>query len=184
MWTDWFLAEPISLIWVLGSTLGMYVTVLILARSAGVRSFAEMSAFDVAVTIAIGSIIATSIATPEPSLLQGMIAVLGLYALQLTVSRWRMRSARMKNTVDNAPILLMGAGGRLLPENMATARVTEDDLRRQLRKANVVDPTTVQAVIMEGTGNVHVLHGHGQALPDNAWILQNVRDYDDPGRTP
>ncbi|MGM0451500.1 MAG: hypothetical protein ACQERE_11765, partial [Pseudomonadota bacterium] len=57
------------------------------------------------------------------------------------------------------------------------ARVTEDDVRCQLRKANVIDPTEVEAVIMEGTGTVHVLRGHGAAPEPDSWILKNVRDY-------
>lgn len=177
MWTDWFLAPPPSLLWVLLGTAGMYATALLLARWAGVRSFAQMSAFDVAVTIAIGSVMATTIAAPSPSLMQGVVALFGLYALQLLVSRLRARWNGVEASVDNAPILLMGEGGTMLPENMTVARVTEDDLRRILRKANVIDPARIQAVVMEGTGNVNVLHDHDRAPGADAWILQNVRDY-------
>ncbi|OHV08756.1 DUF421 domain-containing protein [Kushneria phosphatilytica] len=161
----------------LASTVGMYITALLLARWAGVRSFAEMSAFDIAITIAIGSVIATTIAAADPSLLQGMTALFGLYALQLLVSRLRQRSRRLQAAVDNAPILVMGQGGQLLWKNMAVARVTEDDLRQQLRQANVLDTSRVQAVIIEGTGNVHVLQGHGRELSPQDWVVGNVRDY-------
>jgi uncharacterized membrane protein YcaP (DUF421 family) len=65
----------------------------------------------------------------------------------------------------------------MLPDNMRVARITEDDLRCQLRKANVIDPARVEAVVMEGTGTVHVLHGHDEPPARDAWILQNVRDY-------
>lgn len=177
MWAEWFLASPRSLLAVLASTAAMYAAVLIFARSAGVRSFAEMSAFDVAVTVAIGSTMATTIAAKTPALLQGVLALLALYSLQLGVSRWRSRSTAAETAVDNTPILLMSHGGRMLPENMRVARVTEDDLRCQLRNANVIDYRNVQAVIMEGTGRINVLHSHREATTDDAWVLQNVRDY-------
>ncbi|RKR03443.1 uncharacterized protein DUF421 [Kushneria sinocarnis] len=184
MWKEWLLNPPMTLLAVLASTLGMYLTALLLARWAGVRSFAQMSAFDIAITIAIGSVIATTIAAATPSLLQGMTALFGLYAVQLVVSLLRLRSHRLQATVDNAPILVMGQGGRLLWENMAVARVTEDDLRQQLRKANVLDPGQVQAVIIEGTGNVHILHGHGRDLSSDDWVVENVRDYSGVLRSP
>lgn len=129
METHWFLATADSLLFVVLGTVGMYLTILGLARWSGVRSFAQMSAFDFAVTIAIGSLLASSITSDDPPLLQGMTAAAALYALQLIVSRVRCVSERLRRTVDNGPILLMGPGGRLLHENMRVARVTEDDLR-------------------------------------------------------
>lgn len=183
MATEWFLGSPASLLFVALSTAGMYLTVLGLARWSGVRSFAEMSTFDIAVTIAIGSLLASSILSREPPLLQGMVAAASLYGLQLFVSRLRCASERWRRTVDNGPILLMGPGGEMLRENMRIARITEDDLRCQLRKANVIDPARIEAVVMEGTGNVHVLHGHDAAPGPDAWILKNVRDYSAHGRS-
>lgn len=175
--SDWFLSTPLPVVWVLLGTGAMYFAVLLFARIVGVRSFAQMSAFDIAVTIAIGSVIATTVATRDPPLIQGLFALMGLYALQLVVSRLRQRFASFQRLVDNRPILLMDAGGRMLHENMKVARVTEDDLRQQLRAANVIDPECVQAVVMEGTGHIHVLHHHDQDLSRDAWVLENVRDY-------
>lgn len=174
MWSDWFL-PALPVIRVALATGGMYLTLLVFARWAGVRSFAEMSAFDIAVTIAYGSLLAAMV-TEDPPLLLGMAAVATLYGIQLAVSRLRSRSSAVEAAVDNAPLLLMGPRGELMRENMRLGRVTEDDLRCHLRKANVADPATVQAVVMEGTGAINVLHGHDGALPANAWVLEGVRD--------
>ncbi|TPW28139.1 DUF421 domain-containing protein [Pararhizobium mangrovi] len=180
MATEWFLPAAWSdLAWVVISTVGMYCTILALARLSGVRSFAEMSAFDVAVTIAVGSLLATSIATRNPPLLQGVVAMVSLYGLQLVLSRLRRHYRGVSHITDNAPIQLMGRGGVVYHVNMDLARVTEDDLRTHLRKANVVDPKRVEAVVMEGTGEINVLHGHGGGSLENAWILRDVRNYDE-----
>jgi uncharacterized membrane protein YcaP (DUF421 family) len=63
---------------------------------------------------------------------------------------------------------------------MAVARITEDDLRATLRSANVHDLSLVQAVIMEGTGDIHVLHSDSNTAVD-PWLLQGVRDYEPHG---
>jgi uncharacterized membrane protein YcaP (DUF421 family) len=179
MWADWLLSDPARLLAVLVSTVAMYVTVIVFARWSGVRSFSQMSSFDIAVTIGIGSLVATTVAAQKPPLLQGMVALFVLYGLQLLVSRLRVKFQPVGATVDNRPILLMGPGGNMLAENMEVARVTEDDLRQQMRKANVLDTTRVQAVVMEGTGNIHVMAGHSgdPRLSLNSWVLGNVRDY-------
>lgn len=179
MWLDWFAPSVLPVLWVAVGTVGMYLAILAMARLAGVRSFAEMSTFDIVVTIALGSLLAGVVATEDPPLLQGLAAAATLYALQLGVSGARKRFRRVEAMVDNAPILLMGAGGELLHANMAIARVTEDDLRSHLRRANVADPADVQAVVMEGTGQISVLHG-AKGLDRDAWILKGVRDRTTP----
>ena len=82
-------------------------------------------------------------------------------------------------TVDNRPILLMGAGGRMLTRNMAVARITPEDLRSKLRQANVQQLSAVRAVVMEGTGEVHVLHGESPDQSPDPWLLEGVRNYED-----
>ena len=162
---------------IVATALAMYATVLLFARLAGVRSFAEMSNFDIAITIAIGSTVATTVVADDPPLLRGMVALASLYAIQLAVSKLRHRLRPVERTVDNRPILLMRAGGEMLEANMRVARVTADDLRSVLRKANVLDPADVHAVVMEGTGEVHVLHGTDGRADVHPWLLEGVRDY-------
>ena len=177
-WLNWFASTPVALAAVVGSTVGMYALLIMCARISGVRSFAEMSTFDIAVSVALGSLIATTIATEKPPLAQGALAVVTLYGLQLLVSHLRARRRAAERTVDNRPILLMAKGGVMRHRNLRIARVTEDDLRTHLRAANVSDLAEIRAVVMEGTGSIHVLHGAHAALDQpNPWILQNVRDY-------
>ena len=171
---------PDDLVNVAVTALAMYAVVLACARLAGVRSFAEMSTFDIAITIAIGSTIATTVVADSPALSRGIAGIVALYALQLAVSALRGRFRAAEKVLDNRPILVMGPSGRLLPSNMAVARITEDDLRASLRSANVHDLTQVKAVIMEGTGDIHVLRSDGDR-PVDAWLLQGVRDYEPHG---
>lgn len=52
------------------STIGIYVAIIIFTRINGLRTFSKMSSFDFAVTVAIGSVIASTAATKGPSLLE------------------------------------------------------------------------------------------------------------------
>ncbi|RJS92843.1 DUF421 domain-containing protein [Salinisphaera sp. Q1T1-3] len=175
--SEWFLAGPQALLWIVVSTIGMYILIILCARFSGVRSFAEMSTFDIVVSVAIGSMVASVVVSKNPPLLQGAAAVITLYALQLAISHVRSIRRTAEKVIDNRPILLMGEGGMIRHGGLRVARVTEDDLRTHLRAANVSDPRAVRAVIMEGTGTINVLHGEHHALTDGAWILHGVRDY-------
>ena len=130
-------------------------------------------------TAIIGAITAL-LSTLGYAVLEGAAALVVLYVLQLGVSHVRARRRIAARTVDNRPILLMGDGGVLRRRNMVIARVTEDDLRTHLRGANVSDLAEIRAVVMEGTGTIHVLHGeHAQLDKPRPWILNNVWDYPD-----
>jgi uncharacterized membrane protein YcaP (DUF421 family) len=164
-----FGASPEDLLVVLAASLAIYLWVIAATRIAGLRSFSKMSAFDFAMTVAIGSIIAST-ALGAASLLSGLVAVAVLYLAQVVVSRLR-RATRIEGLVDNTPLLLMD-GPHIVDEHLALARLTREDLRHKLRAANVLRPDDVKAVVLETTGDVSVLQGEGPLDPA---VVQGVR---------
>ena len=157
------------------SAAGIYLSVILFTRLGGLRSFSKMSSFDFAITVAIGSLIATTILTPDPPLLRAVVALAALYALQLGVARLRVRSSAVGRLVDNQPLLLM-EDGRFLEDAMRTAGVTRTDVVAKLREANVLRLADVRAVVLETTGDVTVLHGADEdGDADLDVLLEGVR---------
>ncbi len=169
--SDWFTASPESLLAIALSAVGVYAAVLVYTRLAGLRSFAKMSSFDFAMTVAVGSMLASAILTKTPSLPQALVGLAMVYGLQRVVGWARQRWPRVQRIVDNEPLLLMD-GSEILHANLRRAGVTEDDLRSKLRAAGVARLSDVHAVVFETTGDVSVLAGG--AAPE-AWIVQDVR---------
>jgi len=116
-----------------------------------------MRCFDLAITITIGSILASVILWQKPALLEGAVALGVLFGLQFVVGTLRKRIPGVTALVDNTPLLLMD-GTEVLSDNLRRANVTETDLRAELRAANVTQMEQVRAVVMESTGDVSVLH--------------------------
>lgn len=174
---SWFTTTLTAAGMVVLSAAAIYLAMLILTRVAGLRSFAKLSSFDFAVTVAIGSVIATTILAEDPPLLQATVALTSLYGLQMLVAVLRRRSDAAREAVDNAPRLLM-AGRRVIRENLRAAQMTEADVRAKLREANVLDLDQVWAVVMEATGDVSVIHGDPDGPPLNPELLSGVRDSD------
>lgn len=147
----------------------IYVVVIVATRLAGLRSFSKMSSFDFAMTVAIGSLIASAASRQAP-LAAAVLGMLVLYASQLAVAVLR-RHGLLGGAVDNTPLLLMD-GERILHDNLAAARITLDDLHARLREANVLSYDQIRAVVFETTGDVSVLHGRGGLDPA---LLRGVR---------
>ncbi|MGR3484255.1 MAG: DUF421 domain-containing protein [Paracoccaceae bacterium] len=136
----------------------LIVLVMGFVRLMGLRAFSKMSSFDFALTVATGSILASSVVNPGTSLGHGMAALASVFAVQAVIGWVRRASRAAEEAIDNTPLLLM-RDGTMLPINMARANVTESDLRAKLRAANALDLSSVHAVVFETTGDISVLHG-------------------------
>ena len=167
---DALLPSPGDALWIVVDAALALLAVVLAVRVVGLRSFAKMSSFDFAVTVACGSLLATVLLDPSKSFVHGLLSVGALLGVQWLVAQARRRSEAARAVLDNEPLLLM-RNGRVIEANMATGRITHDDLRAKLREANVLDPARVRAVVLETTGDVSVLHGE---TLDEA-LLEGVR---------
>ena len=173
--SSWFTASPDALLGVVLSTLAIYVVLLVLIRGAGLRSFSKMSSFDFAVTVAIGSVIASTVVAPSPPLAQAAVALASLLGVQYAIAWFRKRTSWMEALVDNEPLVLMTREG-MVRENLKRARVTEHDVWAKLREANVLAVDQIRAVVFETTGDISVLHGDPDGPVLEACLLTGVRD--------
>ena len=132
--------------------------VIALTRLSGLRSFAKMTSFDFAITVACGSVIASSVISTDESVLLGVAALGSLFLVQAIVGHGRRKYAIFQKTIENAPVLIM-KDGEVLHQNLKRAQITEADLFGKLREANAFDLRRVHAVVFEPTGDISVLHG-------------------------
>lgn len=157
------------------SAAGILAAVVVMIRLNGLRSLSKMSSFDFAVTVAVGSIVATTLLSDSASLLDGAIGVAALLLSQRLVSYARVH-ANASILVDNQPIVLM-VGEQMIDDALKRTRVTRDDIRGKLREANVIELSEVYAVVLESTGDISVLHG-SEGKPLDARLLEGVANAD------
>lgn len=153
----WFGASWTEVVRVATSTLAIYVTVVAGLRVAGRRTVSQMSAFDFVVTIAIGSLVAATALSPDPSYGRGLVAFASLLVAQQVVAVVRQRFPSMRRILDFLPQPLYADGRLDLRHNPLTAQVTEAELHSKLRRAGVTTLEDVKLVILEPDGRVSVL---------------------------
>ena len=147
------------------------LALIVLTRLVGLRSFSKMSGYDFAITVAIGSILASVVVGTDTHPVTGLAALGALFAVQTVLSRVRVGSPAAERAMDNAPLLLM-EGETIFDENLRAAKMTRADLMGKLREANCLSFASVNYVVFEPTGDVSVLHGEG---PVDDALLAGVR---------
>lgn len=146
-----------------------YVALLVMLRLSGKRTLAKLNAFDLVVTVALGSTLATILLSSDVSIAEGLTAFAVLVAAQLAVAWSTVRVARIRALVKAEPTLLV-TDGRVLGECLRRQRVTIGEIRQVVRASGVGDLSMVAAVVLETDGSLSVIRksakGNGDALAD------------------
>lgn len=170
---EWFNTSWTSVFAITVNAVGIYLAVIIFTRLTGKRSFSKMSSFDFAMTVAIGSMIASTVLSDTVTLMTGIIGLALIYGLQVLVALLRNFKG-IGDVVDNSPLMLMD-GKNILKKNLRKANVTEGDLRSKLREANVINLSQVKAVVFETTGDISVIHSGDENEILEEWLIKDVK---------
>ena len=149
----------------------LYVIVLALSRLHGTRTTSKMNNFDWIISVASGSIFASTVVSDNVTLAQGTTAFATLFALQWGLTTLSVRFPWFYHTVTASPALLFHAG-RFLDDKLKAERVTRDEVLSAVRSAGVTDLSEVSAVVLEPDGVLTVLPGRGTESPD---LMRPVR---------
>lgn len=133
-----------------------YISLVLLLRVSGRRTLSKMNAFDLVVTVALGSTLATVLLSQDVSLAQGVLAFALLIGMQFIVTWSSVRVRWVKKLVTGEPALLLYRGS-LLGDAMKNARVTEDEVCSAVRGAGHALLDEVHAVVLETDGSFSVI---------------------------
>lgn len=146
-----------------------YVTLVLLLRVSGKRTLSKLNAFDLVVTVALGSTLATILLSSDVSWSEGVAGLALLAALQLAVSWGTTTFRRGRALVTAGPTLLL-RDGVMLDDDMRRQRVTPSEVRQAIRSAGTGGLDRVAAVTLESDGTLSVIPrselGDGSALDD------------------
>ncbi|MED5602852.1 MAG: YetF domain-containing protein [Pseudomonadota bacterium] len=147
---------------VLGRTLLIgvlaYVSLVFMLRVSGKRTLAKMNAFDLVVTVAIGSTLATIVLSRSVALAEGLLALALLIGMQFAISWSSTRIPWLRRVVTGEPRLLL-RDGAMLDDALRDARVTREEVRAAVRSAGIGALGDVAAVVLETDGSFSVIAG-------------------------
>lgn len=153
LFDDWY-----GLLRVLLVGTSAYAGLVALLRLTGKRTLSKMNAFDLIVTVALGSTLATVLLSRDVALAEGMLALVLLCALQYVVAYASTRSRRFQALIKAQPSLLYFRG-QFLSSAMRSERVSEEEILAAIRAQGIADQSTVDAVVLETDGSFSVVSG-------------------------
>ena len=112
----------------------VYVALIAALRGLGARALARMSAYDLVITFALGSLIATIPMTAQVTLADGLAAI-GTFLLLQHLLSWSIRRSRLLGRMVKERAHIVVWEGRLLQDRMERVNVTEEEVRAAVRAA-------------------------------------------------
>lgn len=133
-----------------------YAALVLLLRVSGKRTLTKLNAFDLVVTVALGSTLATVLLSKSVALAEGILALALLIGLQYAITWLSVRSDRFQALVKSEPSLILHRG-QFLEGAMRAQRVTREEMLAAMRASGVADPAAIEAVILETDGTLSIV---------------------------
>ncbi|WP_104526101.1 DUF421 domain-containing protein [Blastococcus atacamensis] len=144
-----------------------YACLVLVLRLSGKRTLAKLNAFDLVVTVALGSTLATILLSSDVSLAEGIVALALLATAQFVVAWTTVRRPGLRSVVTARPTLVL-RDGEPVAAALRDQRVSVDEIRQAVRATGCGDLSRVAAVVLESDGSLSVVPadrlGDGTAL--------------------
>lgn len=133
-----------------------YLALIAILRVSGKRTLAKMNAFDLVVTIALGSTLATILLTKDVALAEGVTAFAVLVLLQFVIAYLAIHFSWAERLVKSQARILL-TDGTIDHQALRKERVTEAEIHSAVRSAGLGDLSYVSAVVLETDGSFSVI---------------------------
>ncbi|WP_447042602.1 DUF421 domain-containing protein [Vreelandella sp. H-I2] len=148
-----------------------YAALIFFLRISGNRTLSKMNAFDLIVTVALGSTLATVLLSKNVALSEGAVAMALLITLQFIITWFSVRTAWVRRLVTGEPLMLLYRG-EFITTSMRKARVTQDEVQSAIRGSGIADVKAVEAVVLETDGSISVIKQNAESSHSS---LEGVR---------
>lgn len=132
-----------------------YGALILFLRISGKRTLAKLNAFDLVVTVALGSTLSAIILQESVALAEGAVALALLILAQYAVTFTSVRSTFFASLVRSEPALL-ARNGQYCPETMRRQRITQDEVLSAIRSSGGLHLSKVESAILESDGTISV----------------------------
>ncbi|MBU8546925.1 DUF421 domain-containing protein [Roseomonas sp. ROY-5-3] len=135
-----------------------YVTLILFLRISGKRTLAKLNAFDLVVTVALGSTLSAILLQESVALAEGMVALGLLILMQFLVTYVSVRRAGFAKLVRSEPALL-ARDGAFCDATMRRERITRDEALSAIRASGGRGIEDVSSLILESDGTLSAVFG-------------------------
>lgn len=146
-------APPLFYLEIAFRTIVIFVWLIVLLRSTGRRSLAQLSAIEFAIVIALGSAVGDPMFYPEVPLLHAMLVMTLVVGLQRGLAKLIRRHEVVETLIESRPSELVRLGVLQLSE-LEQAKLSREDVFELLRNQSVRQLGEVQRAYLEQNGQL------------------------------
>ena len=137
-------------------TVLIYIVVTAAIRIMGKRQVSDMQTSELVITFIISQTAALPLEDVERPLLNSLIPIMIIIAIELIISLVMMKSRRARSLICGHPIVVI-KDGKIIESQLRRIRISYEDLYSLLRAKNMSDEKGVQYGIIEPNGTLSVL---------------------------
>lgn len=138
-----------------------YFALILMLRISGKRTLSKLNAFDLIVTVALGSTLGATLTSKSVPLAEGLLALGLLVLLQFVVSFTAVRWRLFNRMIKAEPSLLLRSG-QLLHDTLRRVRISEDEVLAAIREAGGRALEDAEAVFLESDGSLSAILKSGR----------------------
>lgn len=154
-WSDMFFQDWEGIVRAVIVGLLAYAVLVVFLRISGKRTLAKLNAFDLVVTVALGSTLSAIILQESIALAEGAVALALLIAAQFAVTFTSVRSPTAADLIRSEPALL-AKDGQYCEVTMRRERITKDEALSAVRSSGGHRIEDVATLILESDGSMSV----------------------------
>ena len=152
---------------ILTRTVMIYVILTVVMRIMGKRQLGELDVGELVITILLSEIASLPITNSEKSLLDAIIPIVTLAALEILTSTLILKSALIKSFLSSKPSVIISHG--VLDRNaMRRVRISLEELISQIRQNGIYDLEEVDYAILEENGKMSIIPKSRYRQPDRS----------------
>lgn len=150
-----------------------YISLIILLRISGKRTLSKLNAFDLIVTVAMGSTLASILTSKKVTWDQGTLAFFMLIGLQYIIAKMAYHISFVNKLIKSKPQVLY-VKGEFLSKAMKKERVLKKEILQAARSQGLSSMKQVDTVVLESDGTISLIKKSDQKEKDT---LNDVQGY-------
>jgi uncharacterized membrane protein YcaP (DUF421 family) len=141
---------------IFGSTLAVYLFIIIAIRLFGKKELAQLSVVDLVFILLISNAVQNAMVGPDSTLGGGLVAASTLFLLNYLLKYLQYRFPKFGKVVQGDATMLIYQG-KILESHLKIAKISHDELMEAVREHGVPSVKEVDLAILEVDGNISVL---------------------------
>lgn len=133
-----------------------YILLLVVARFMGRKSLSQMTFFDFAVIISLGSIAANLALGQNSTPVSATVGLLTYGVLAVLTGYLHIKSSWIRKLTNSEPVTAI-ENGKINDKNLKKVRYTMNEISSMLRQKNIFNPADVEFAVIENDGQLSVL---------------------------